>query len=151
MEAAPELLRGRKSITTRAREAYEAHQRRQNPFAQARRFKAAFDLPGVDNESDVARVMRCSRPRVSQMLGLLRLPPYVAEWIEGRFEVPAVRRFFTERRLRPLTTLDADDVRNEFDRLLADFNATPSGTSMAITPTAHVCTQKSRDPQDGGI
>lgn len=112
--AKPDLLKPLGSVTARDLSSYRAHERRENPFVLARRYQAAFQLPGVATESDVGRVMRCSRARVSQMLALLRLPEEIHRWVEAHYDQPEVRRRFCERQLRRLCVLP--DQRTQLDR-----------------------------------
>lgn len=122
----PELLKALSSVTARDLGAYTAHQRRENPFALARRFQATLQLPGVKTESDVGRVIGCSRARVSQMLALLRLPQEICRWVEANYEKPEVRRHFTERQLRPLSvTGDREAQLARFSDMVAAAGLSP--------------------------
>ena len=76
-----------------------------SPLAEARRYQALLENdPYVKTRTDVARELGVSKARVTQVLGLLKLAPEVQNALLAlRDQKPL--RFFSERRLRPLTRI----------------------------------------------
>lgn len=64
------------------------------------------------NRSQLAGRLGLSRARVTQLLGLLALPPDVVEDLRGA-ENEVQIRFFTERRLRKILCLKGTDRRRK--------------------------------------
>ena len=71
------------------------------------------------SQGDIARREGISRPRVNQIMCLVRLAPEIQEQLLRLTDQRTIR-FFNENRLRPLTQID-DPARQleEFQRLLA--------------------------------
>ena len=82
-----------------------------NPIHVARRFERQYRTPGSDSYAAVAEYFGVSRPTVCYYLSLLhRLPTDFVQWLESRFDRPALG-YFTERRLRPITRIASHDAR----------------------------------------
>jgi hypothetical protein len=68
---------------------------------QAREWQEALDRGEVSSRAELARRLGVSRARVTQVLGLLRLPPKVLRKIEALGD-PLESPVVTERQLRPI-------------------------------------------------
>ncbi len=77
--------------------------------------------PFIDSQADIAREPGITRARVSQVMGLLKLPEEIQRTLPGLDDQRAIR-YFSERRLRPLLMIP-DQARQiqEFNRMLAEF------------------------------
>ena len=68
-----------------------------------------------------AEILGVSRERVYQLTSLVtKLPPQIKNFL-ARSEDPSALRFFTKRRLRPLTVLTDQDAQIAAFRRLAGF------------------------------
>jgi len=54
-------------------------------------------------KAEIAEIFGVSNARVTQYLNLLNLPKRIIKFLDNNIENIIVRKFFTERRLRPLT------------------------------------------------
>ena len=100
------------SPTVRPQKTYEC------PILEARRYERLLSDPFINSQADVAREFGITRARVSQIMGLLKLPEEIQKVLLGLDDQRAIR-FFSERRLRPLLmTQDAARQTAEFNRML---------------------------------
>ncbi len=83
----------------------------ENPIVKGLRFLQVFEQPAVRTLAQAASILGVSRQRVYQLTTLIRkLPDEVTRVLLGT-EDPTIQGYFTERRLRPLTTLGSDEER----------------------------------------
>lgn len=127
----PKELARISKISARRWEQYENHCKRENPMLQGLRFLRVFEQESVKTYAHAAELLGVSRQRVYQLTSLVtRLPEEIKDFLLAN-EDPAILRYFTERRLRPLTRLtDNDDQLAEFKTIRARARQTgrPSGT-----------------------
>ena len=76
---------------------------------EARRYFECFERKGVDTKAEVAEIFGVSRARVTQFLNLLKLPQIIIHYLDHNQDNLLIRKFLTERRLRPLTWIDDDE------------------------------------------
>jgi hypothetical protein len=79
-----------------------------NPIYLAREWRKAIDKGKYASPATLARQLRISRARVTQVLNLLELSPDVIELITSLGD-PMKSPIITERRLRPLVSMSADE------------------------------------------
>jgi hypothetical protein len=90
------------------------------PIHEAKRYERLLSDPFVNSQADVARELGITRARVSQIMGLLKLPEEIQRVLLGLEDQQAIR-FFSERRLRPLLMMpDPDKQVREFNRMLEE-------------------------------
>lgn len=121
-------VRGRKpkglaqisKISARRWEQYENHCKRENPILKGLRFLRVFEQDSVQTYAQAADVLGISRQRLYQLIWLVtKLPQDVKDYLVAN-EDPIVFRYFTERRLRPLTKLASDAEKcGQFRTMLA--------------------------------
>ncbi|MBU1997209.1 MAG: hypothetical protein KKF78_08650, partial [Candidatus Omnitrophica bacterium] len=70
-----------------------------NPIIEAKKIEALISKNANSSKVSIARNLRTSRARVTQMLNLLKLDPHIQE------RVLLSKDTYTERQLRPLTRL----------------------------------------------
>jgi len=110
VEKSRELARIAK-ISTRRREQYENHCKRENPVLKGLRFLRVFEQESVNTYAQAAKILGVPRPYYCQIISLvLKLPQQIKDFLVDN-EDPAVLRYFTERRLRPLTGLATDEQK----------------------------------------
>ncbi len=125
-------------MTGRALQHVRAVRRASNPLDRARACAAYLSqVPGA-TYSDAARQFGVSRARISQLLALLSLPSDVIGFIDTACQDPEGRRFFTEKRLRPLATLhDPALVRERFETFSEQLRRQPKGMEkVSMTSSA---------------
>jgi len=84
---------------------YQNHLNRENPILTGLRYLKVFEQESVTSYAKAAQVLGVSRVRVYQVMSLVtKLAPEITDFLISN-EDPAILRHFTERRLRPLTTL----------------------------------------------
>lgn len=90
------------------------------PILEAKRYERLLSDPFINSQADVARELGITRARVSQIMGLLKLPEEIQK-VLLEFNDQRTIRFFSERRLRPLLMIPepAKQVR-EFNRMLEE-------------------------------
>jgi hypothetical protein len=94
-----------------ARCSCQRDQERENPILTGLRYLRVFEDKSVSTYAQAAEILGTSRQRVYQMVSLVtRLPDETRDFLL-RNEDPAVARFFTERRLRPIAGLDSAESR----------------------------------------
>ena len=82
---------------------------REEPILKGMRFLHVFEDESVSTYAEAAEILGVSRQRVCQLVSLVaKLPDEVNEFLVAS-EDPAIGRYFTERRLRPLTKLGRDE------------------------------------------
>jgi hypothetical protein len=123
------FIRGRKPqelahiarITARQWAQYESGLKRGNPILKGLRWLRVFEDESVRTYAQAAEIIGVSRERVYQLTSLVtKLPPRIKDFLAGTKD-PDLLRFFTERRLRPLTMLsDAEVQMAQFGELLAE-------------------------------
>lgn len=108
-------------ITTRQWAQYECGLKRDNPILKGMRWLRVFEDESVRTYAQAAEIIGVSRERVYQLTSLVtKLPPRIKDFLAGTKD-PDLLRFFTERRLRPLTMLsDAETQMAQFTELLAE-------------------------------
>lgn len=79
------------------------------PILEARRYDRLLEDAFINSQADVARELGITRARVSQVMGLLKLPEKIQRALLGLDDQRAVR-YFSERRLRPLLAIP-DETR----------------------------------------
>lgn len=92
------------------------------PLHEAKRYERLLSDPFIDSQADVARELGITRARVSQIMGLLKLPEEIQRTLSGLKDQRAIR-YFSERRLRPLLGIP-EPVRQveEFNRMIGQFS-----------------------------
>ena len=108
-------------ITTRQWAQYECALKRDNPILKGLRWLRVFEDESVRTYAQAAEIIGVSRERVYQLTSLVtKLPPRIKGFLAGT-EDPDLLRFFTERRLRPLTMVsDTEAQMSQFAELLAE-------------------------------
>jgi len=127
-------VRGRKpnelariaKISARRWEQYENHCQRENPVLKGMRFLQVFEQESVKTYAEAAEILGVSRQRLYQLIWLVtKLPQDVKDYLIAN-EDPAILRYFTERRLRPLTKLGTDaDKLAQFQVMLLEAQKSP--------------------------
>ena len=114
-------------ITARQWHQYQNGRSRENPILKGLQYLAGFEDESVRTYAQAAEILGVSRERVYQLTALVtKLPPQIKDFLSGT-EDPAVLRFFTERRLRPLTMISDGEVQ------IADFWSTISNRIAGST------------------
>jgi len=108
-------------ITTREWAQYETGLKRDNPILKGLRWLRVFEDESVRTYAQAAEIIGVSRERVYQLTSLVtKLPSRIKDFLAGTDD-PAVLRFFTERRLRPLTMIpDGEMQMAQFAELLSE-------------------------------
>ena len=84
-----------------------------NPLRKALKYQSILEKEPKLNKSRLAKKLGVSRVRITQLLGLLRLPPAIRQKILRT-------RGITEHSLRPLVQIQNQDaLEREFSQLLA--------------------------------
>jgi hypothetical protein len=125
-------------ITTRQRAQYECALKRDNPILKGLRWLRVFEDESVRTYAQAAEIIGVSRERVYQLTSLVtRLAPEIKDFLAGTKD-PDLLRFFTERRLRPLTMLsDAEAQMAQFAKRLAEAKAFPLTLDRALGKSTH--------------
>jgi hypothetical protein len=89
-----------------------------NPIVVAQAWREALRSGTYSSAADLARKLRISRARVTQVLSLLRLPPDVLNAMAALGD-PLPFPLLTERRLRAIMTLAMEEQAPEIRKLLA--------------------------------
>ena len=89
---------------------------RPHPIERARAIKRRLDEGA--SRAEIARELRVSEARVSQILSLLRLDPAVLDYLTTH-DTPEHRRVLSDRRLRSLVGLAPTKQRSRLNHLLA--------------------------------
>lgn len=101
---------------TRTYKREERPRRYRNALAVAKEWRALMQESSL-TQADLARKLRVSRARVTQVLRLLDLDPKVAATIVALGD-PLSRQVITERALRPLVDLPVDQQRPKVAQLV---------------------------------
>ncbi|MFC1562557.1 hypothetical protein ACFL4Z_00725 [candidate division KSB1 bacterium] len=80
---------------------------------EARRYQEYLERKDVVTKTEIAEIFGVSRARVTQYLNLLKLPKLIIQILDKNRENTEVKKYFTERRLRPLTLIDDKTVCNK--------------------------------------
>jgi RNase adaptor protein for sRNA GlmZ degradation len=107
-------------ITARQWETYQNHLTRESPILTGLRYLKVFEQDSINTYAKAAEVLGVSRVRVFQLTALVtKLSGQITQYLVEHNNDPAVRRYFTERRLRPLTTLPSKEEQvAEFQEML---------------------------------
>jgi hypothetical protein len=98
-------------VTARQWQTYQTHLKRENPILIGLRYLMAFEQESVTSYAKAAQVLGVSRIRVYQLTSLVtKLPPRIKDFLASTKD-PALLRFFTERRLRPLTMISDEETQ----------------------------------------
>jgi len=121
-------------ITARQWNRYQNGRQRENPILKGLQYLRVFEDESVRTYAQAAEVLGVSRERVYQLTSLVtKLPPQIKDFLAGT-EDPAVLRFFTERRLRPLTMIpDGEAQMAQFAELLAAARGGTTGTDEILS------------------
>jgi hypothetical protein len=85
---------------------YQTHLNRKNPILIGLRYLKVFEQESITSYAKAAQVLGVSRIRVYQLTSLVtRLPSEITDYLLKHSDNPAILRHFSERRLRPLTSL----------------------------------------------
>ena len=117
----PRELAAIAKITARQWHQYQNGRHRDNPILKGLQCLKVFEDESVRTYAQAAEILGVSRERVYQLTALVtKLPPQIKDFLAGT-EDPVLLRFFTERRLRPLTMIpDGEAQMAQFDALLAE-------------------------------
>ncbi len=92
-------------------------------LALAEEFRRQLDS-GKINQAGLSHMYGVSRPRVTQVLHLLKLHPDILAFLRSLEPGPHAA-LYTERRLRPLLPLEPEEQLREAPRLLRGFCVAP--------------------------
>ena len=73
---------------------------------EAHHYQDCFERKGVNTKVKVAEIFGVSRARVTQYINLLKLLRKIIQLLEDNKENLPIRKYLTERKLRPLTWID---------------------------------------------
>ena len=132
----PRELAAIAKITARQWRQYQNGKKHENPILKGLQFLRVFENESVRTYAQAAEILGVSRERVYQLTALVtKLPPRIKDFLASTDD-PALLRFFTERRLRPLTLIpDGDTQMAQFAELLTvaredTSGSEPSGLSL---------------------
>jgi len=91
-----------------------------NPIALAQEWQRRLVNGECSSLAALSRKLRVSRARVTQLLRLLRLTPEVLNDLVAIGAILWLRPSVTERRLRPIVSLPAEEQRRKIDAILPD-------------------------------
>ena len=104
-------MAGIAKVSQRRWHQYERDQERENPILIGLRYLRLFEQESVTTYARAAIILGVSRQRVYQLVSLVtKIPTPIMDYLVSN-EDPAIDRFFTERRLRPLTALPDDEAK----------------------------------------
>ena len=89
-----------------------------NPMYLAKEWRRALDNGEYKSPANLARYLKVSRARVTQLLNLLKLAPEVIERISSLGD-PITSEVVAEKRLRPLLALTADQQKAQVEIMLS--------------------------------
>jgi hypothetical protein len=123
----PTELAGIAKVSQRRWDQYARDQERENPILTGLRYLRLFEQESVTTYAHAASILGVSRQRVYQLVSLVtKLPALIKDYLI-RNEDPAIDRFFTERRLRPLIVLPDDDAKHRlFASMLSEIGLPPA-------------------------
>lgn len=143
------FVRGRKptelakisKISQRRWHQHEHDQERENPILTGLRYLRLFEQESVRTYAQAAEIVGVSRQRVYQLVSLVTKLPDEIKDVLMRNDDPAVLRYFTERRLRPITKV-GDDARQAllFRRMLGECHAAVA--TQTARPTKNPATHR---------
>lgn len=79
---------------------------------QAESFQRMLDTGEARSRAHLASAFGLSRPRVTQIMNLLKLHPEILEAVR-RMPLDAPGRWITEKQLRPLVQMDRDEQKRQ--------------------------------------
>ena len=89
-----------------------------NPICLAKEWRQALSRREYESPAALAHHFKISRARVTQILNLLRLSPEVLEMISSLGD-PMRNRIASERKLRPLLELSAEQQKAQIEGMLS--------------------------------
>jgi hypothetical protein len=89
-----------------------------NPICLAQEWQKALDNNEYASLAALARALRISRARVTQVLNLLKLSPEVVDMVASLGD-PIKSRIITEKRLRPILALTEERQKAEVEIMLS--------------------------------
>lgn len=96
-------------------------QQYRNPIYLAQEWRRALDSGEYPSPAALARHLKVSRARVTQILNLLRLSSGVIKQISSLGD-PMVRPLVSERRIRPLLSLSPEEQTTRMEIILSGTN-----------------------------
>ena len=108
-------------ISARRWRQHQNDEARENPILKGQRYLRVFEQESIKTYAQAAEKIGVSRQRVYQFVSLVTgLPQEIQDFLITN-EDPALLALFTERRLRPLTTMATEDDKIEcFQRMLVE-------------------------------
>ena len=91
-----------------------------NPIFLAREWRRVLDEGKFSSLAELSRDLKVSRARVTQILNLLKLAPNVVEMISSLGD-PLRSPIISERRLRPLLALNADQQKAQVEIMFSKY------------------------------
>lgn len=73
-------------------------------FLRAKQYEKLLKHKKVKNKTELAQKEKTSKARITQILNLLKLAPEIQEYLKNLTDEKQLR-FFTEKRLRPITQI----------------------------------------------
>ena len=117
--AKPEKWKNLRNVSMQQQQRSGVRLNPQNPIHRATEFAECLARPEVKSQRQVAELFGVSAMLVSNYLKLLYLPKQVIDYLLEN-DTREVRRYFTERRLRPIArSSDPGFALNEFQRIVA--------------------------------
>jgi len=114
----PSFISSKKAITEREWKSALRKNNWKNPIFEGQKYLEYLESNLDFKYQDAAKEFGVSKARVCQMVALYnRLPSRITEYLMNTDE-PEIIKYFTERRLRPLTLLVSDDDKiRKFDKM----------------------------------
>ncbi|MBN2448956.1 MAG: hypothetical protein JXR77_01120 [Lentisphaeria bacterium] len=128
-------MAGIAKVSQRRWHQYERDQERESPILTGLRYLRLFEQESVTTYARAASILGVSRQRVYQLVSLVtRIPTPIMDYLVSN-EDPAIDRFFTERRLRPLTVLPGDEAKYSlFVSMLGEIGLPPASIPASFGP-----------------
>ena len=118
-EERPPQLAHLAAVTQRQMQNYRNFLRRLNPIEEGQRYAECLATEGSGTKARVAEMLRVSRARVTQYMNLLDLPLAIQKFLLEHDDDPVIRKYFTERRLRPLMRVkNAEEILERFEEMM---------------------------------
>ena len=120
----PDFIPANKIFTQKEWRSHINQSKRKNPILEGYKYLEYLENNSISTYRDVARKFNISKARVSQMIALVKkLPQEIIDYFTNKDEKPDLC-YFTERKLRPLTLMESDEVKikrfNEMKNGLVD-------------------------------
>ena len=100
-----------------------------NPLRTALYYQSLLDNGQVATRAELSDLLGVSRPKVTQMLNLLKLDAGIQEYILGLDEIDERLKVLTERRLRPLVQCADDGEQRARFREIVNVSQSPAVTA----------------------